>query len=407
MTDYLVDTLRHLDGTEYPGRGDRLDPALVVRAGRRRRRTGRLLVVAGAVVLVVALVLVVPAVARPRPAPPAAPPSSAVQQPRSMGAATVVTVAPDVVALNRPQEATPVDRLEADDLAGLDLVILPLEQPGPGRDGAAVTVSRTASAGAAQDVTWLAGDHPADYGAGLTGLYDAVTVLSADDPPADRVVMAGAVPSWQRAPVAVLVSADGWTTSDGRLQHATEVPTFRVPTSDGRLMYAIALTGAMARQVQEDLPPTVVFLDSDGSTLVPLCDALTVEACGQRWGVPLAQWVQDRAVPDGPTVGASPAPTPCAEFPAVGELPGDVEGWWSSSPADAQGNILRDPAEWPAAPREHPRVALVDTDTGAVISTWDRIACGPDPTFVPTRKPDWPAHSVAVVDMDTGETVDY
>ena len=99
------------------------------------------------------------------------------------------------------------------------------------------------------------------------------------------------------------------------------------------------------------------------------------------------------------------APTPCAEFPATGSLPGDVEGWWNSSPADAQANILQDPGLWPAEPREHPRVALVDTDTATVISTYDRIACGPDPHFVPRTQADWPPHSVAVVDIDTGKTI--
>lgn len=93
----------------------------------------------------------------------------------------------------------------------------------------------------------------------------------------------------------------------------------------------------------------------------------------------------------------------CAEFPPVGPLPGDVEGWWSSSPADAEANILTDPADWPDEPREHPRVALVAVDTGEVISTWDRVVCGPDPHFVPEVRPDWPAGRVVAVDMDSGE----
>ena len=69
----------------------------------------------------------------------------------------------------------------------------------------------------------------------------------------------------------------------------------------------------------------------------------------------------------------------------------------------------------PAEPREHPRVALVDTATGSVVSTWDRIACGPDPDFVPaplssgpsgpTAPVSWPAGSIAVVDMDTNEMI--
>ena len=39
MTEDFAETLRRLD--RYPGRGDRLDPTLVVRLGRRRLRTRR------------------------------------------------------------------------------------------------------------------------------------------------------------------------------------------------------------------------------------------------------------------------------------------------------------------------------------------------------------------------------
>lgn len=96
-------------------------------------------------------------------------------------------------------------------------------------------------------------------------------------------------------------------------------------------------------------------------------------------------------------------PTLCAEFPAVGPLPGDVEGWWSSSPADADAAILTDPADWPDEMREHPRVALIAVDSAAVISTWDRVVCGPDPDYVPEIGTDWPAGHLVAVDMDSGD----
>lgn len=102
-----------------------------------------------------------------------------------------------------------------------------------------------------------------------------------------------------------------------------------------------------------------------------------------------------------PAEGA--VPTLCAEFPAVGTLPGDVEGWWSSSPADENANVLTDPADWPDEMREHPRVALVAVDSATVISTWDRVACGPDPDYVPEIATDWPAGHLVAVDMDSGE----
>lgn len=103
--------------------------------------------------------------------------------------------------------------------------------------------------------------------------------------------------------------------------------------------------------------------------------------------------------------GARPvaSPTLCAEFPPQTPRPGDLEGWWSSTPADAQGNVLTDPADWPAQPREHPRVAVEDVATGRVVSTWDRRTCGPIPDFRPPSG--LSGSGVAVLDADTGEVL--
>lgn len=102
----------------------------------------------------------------------------------------------------------------------------------------------------------------------------------------------------------------------------------------------------------------------------------------------------------------------CAEFPDEPssddpDLPADLEGFFNATPADAEGNVLTDPAQW-ADPRmiEHPRVALIDTDTGRVISTWDRVACSRNVDYEPLVDPDWPPSSTAIVDMDTGALVD-
>lgn len=98
----------------------------------------------------------------------------------------------------------------------------------------------------------------------------------------------------------------------------------------------------------------------------------------------------------------------CAEFPPAGQTPaGDLEGWWNGAPANPDGSIIRDPDEWPVARmRDHPRVAVVGVDSAEVYSTWDRITCGPDPAYVPTRTDEWPADVDSVVlDMDTGEVL--
>lgn len=73
----------------------------------------------------------------------------------------------------------------------------------------------------------------------------------------------------------------------------------------------------------------------------------------------------------GPVSAPSPTPTPtptlCAEFPPQHPTPGDPEGWWSSNPADANGNVLTDPAQWPAQLRDHPRTVVLDPATGRVV----------------------------------------
>ena len=176
-----------------------------------------------------------------------------------------------------------------------------------------------------------------------------------------------------------------------------DVPRVATVPDPGERMFALAFTQPATDRIY-DMTNAMVFTTADGSIVDPSCDG---GACpSASTSVPDA-YAEIQAILDGTLR------TPCAEFPATPSTPGDADGWWNASPADADANVLWDAGLWPSEPREHPRVALVDTDTGAVISTWDRIACGPDPTFVPTRKPDWPAHSVAVVDMDSGETIDY
>ena len=112
--------------------------------------------------------------------------------------------------------------------------------------------------------------------------------------------------------------------------------------------------------------------------------------------------------PAAPAVEAAASPTPspslCAEFPLEngnGDGP-DFEGWWSSSPADTEGNIVTDPARWPGLMREHPRTALVDPATGEIVSTWDRVTCTSIPGYTVTPDPSWPDAEVVVLDADTG-----
>ena len=102
----------------------------------------------------------------------------------------------------------------------------------------------------------------------------------------------------------------------------------------------------------------------------------------------------------------------CAEFPPVASSGhDDLEGWWSATPANPDGSIIEDPAAWPDRRMvRHPRTAVVDVESGEVLSTWDRTTCTDDPAFVPVPDDQWPAvtddaRELVVVDMDTNEVV--
>ncbi|WP_448058497.1 hypothetical protein [Cellulomonas hominis] len=59
---------------------------------------------------------------------------------------------------------------------------------------------------------------------------------------------------------------------------------------------------------------------------------------------------------------------------------------------------------WPAELRDHPRVAVVDTTTGKVSSTWDRTTCGDIPGYAPpVDHAPWPDTRYVVLDATTGE----
>lgn len=102
-----------------------------------------------------------------------------------------------------------------------------------------------------------------------------------------------------------------------------------------------------------------------------------------------------------------PSPSLCAEFPAIKAAPaGDFEGWWNSTPADADGEVLNDPDLWPEPNmREHPRVALVDGDAREVIIIYDRMACEhqTNSSYVPPVGMNFEERTIAIVDVDTGE----
>jgi hypothetical protein len=410
--DRTVATLKRLAPSAAPG-GWLPDEAAVLRRGRLIR-TRRTVAAAGAGALVLALAIGVPAaLTSPRTAPPAGP-TPASQEPRPAGDTPVARLTDEIQAVSRPVVAAD-GALVAADVAGWDLRLRKGDSPWwrGGWDGVDVEWESETAYGSA-GVTWTIRDGGTDR-----ARFPVPEATPSGD---DSLILAGAVPAWVRDPVALLRSGAAFDLGAGGVTTTVELPTFAAPTGDGRLLYAVVLRGDAADRFGS-APWQMAFVGADGEAYVPGCAATTLLACEESLGLPLTAGVDgpvarfgtvgvaDTVAQASPTEGTEPgsasAPAPCAEFPPVGPLPGDLEGWWNGTPADADGNVVTDPELWPAEPREHPRVALVDTDTGAPVSTWDRVACGPDPDYAPVPQVDWPAGSVAIVDMDTGETLGF
>ena len=441
MTDDLIEALRHLDGVEYPGRADRLDLSCVVRAGRRRRTTRRIAGASTACLVVLALGLTAPSALHRyldrQPTFPVGTPTTAASATEAASPTPTSTDTGSDFASFVPAQ------LEADQIPPATAVLAPGITAVTGVPAvAAVEVGegdkisdRWYYAGQADATTLVLHVGAADDGQvfALYGRLDGATSTVASDatearfdaypyaapwattalPGRDGTFIAGVTPPGVAH--AFYVSSGGFDTGDGTRRFALEVPTFAVPDvatvpDPDERMFALAFTNR-----PYDATNGMVYTGADGKIITdPACVA---DACPSTTSLPdlPAAYAEIQTILSGtrPTGTAIPM---CAVFPApASPLPGDIEGFWNATPADANGNVLTDPAQWPALLREHPRVALVDTATGSVISTWDRIACGPDPDFVPaplgsgpggpTAPASWPAGSVAVVDMDTGEMI--
>ncbi|GAB6940269.1 hypothetical protein JCM11754A_37960 [Isoptericola variabilis] len=148
---------------------------------------------------------------------------------------------------------------------------------------------------------------------------------------------------------------------------------------------------------------TVGLLAGCGHDVEPAPDAVPAAAA------------PDATTTHDPTPGAT-ADDLCAVLPSSlagtddvpGQPDGGYEGWFNSTPADADGKPLRDPADWPEQMREHPRVALVNTWSDTVVASYDRVRCGEVEGWqLPDDTSDWPRESVVVVDVSTGEVVEH
>ncbi|WP_282947766.1 hypothetical protein [Cellulomonas endometrii] len=166
-----------------------------------------------------------------------------------------------------------------------------------------------------------------------------------------------------------------------------------------------------AQSARSDTAPRYATVIVLGVALLSGC-ASTVEEPDSAGPVAASP---DQTEEVAPTEGAEASSYDlCAEFPM--HMPtsghGDLEGWWSSTPVDLEdGSVIEDPADWPEPKMaQHPRTAVIDVESGEVLSTWDRTTCTDDPDFVPVPNEQWPAvtddkREFVVVDMDTNEVV--
>lgn len=86
-------------------------------------------------------------------------------------------------------------------------------------------------------------------------------------------------------------------------------------------------------------------------------------------------------------------------FNSQDEVVGGYEGWWNSEPAD------RDPSSWSSEMRQHPAVALVNTTDGTLLEAYDRTGCMNLDNLEVVPDETWPSDSIAIVDLNTLETV--
>jgi len=150
--------------------------------------------------------------------------------------------------------------------------------------------------------------------------------------------------------------------------------------------------------------------------------AIKSDAAGAAPPPTASDTATQHATPSAPDQGAGgltgPAPTSssgvsadarCTDGkPATidGDQVGGFEGWWNSTPADADGNYA-DPSTWEPQMVEHPATAEVATDTGVALEVCDR-GTGFDTAGyrAPKDHHGWPRHSVVLLDARTGKLLE-
>ena len=397
----FVSFLREQTLSTLPAPG--LDPSKVLAASRRKRTVIRAARASAALVVAALAVVGVADLVDLRDG--SVPPVDQVPPPSE--SAVLVGLADGIIAVNRPVEITLTDGSAVLDVGmgdawpslgdRLALTTGPAEGADPTEDhdpvfeaavpGAEVRLWTASAEGLRSRVTtlsWLPDDSAQDY---PDAAYPAPTKVQ--EPITGQTLLIGAVPAWIADPTVTLHLATEVTLPDGTTSRSVEVPTFTAPTEDARLLFLISLDATVGVSDGEGFAVTVA--DSEGHTVIAGCPDGDLQTCIAAAAHPVSP--DDR-------------PTMCAEFPAAPPSGPEYEGWWSSSPADADGGILTDPADWPPIMREHPQTTIIDTRTGKVLETFDRYACGPIVGYLVPAELELPPDAVVVVDAITGEILE-
>ena len=391
----FVSFLREQTLSTLPAPG--LDPSNVLAASRRKRTVMRAARASAALVVAALAVVGVADLVDLRDG--SAPPVDQVPDPSE--SAILIGLAEGITAVNRPVEITLADGSPAlnlgldDSWPGGDRVVLSTgsadgtaaangDAGTPGTGVGLWVASADELLGQVTTLSWLPGDSAQDY---LGGAYPAPTKVQ--HPYTGQTMIIGAVPAWISDATVTLHLATEVTLADGTRSRSVEVPTFTAPTEDARLLFLISLDATVGVSDGEGFAVTVA--DSEGHTVIGGCPDGDLQAC-----------IASAAHPVTTDTGT----TMCAEFPAAPPSGPQYEGWWSSSPAAADGSILTDPADWPPIMREHPQTAMIDTRTGKVLVTYDRYACGPVADYAVPAGLELPPDAVVVVDAATGQILE-
>jgi hypothetical protein len=262
-----------------------LDVTATMAAGRRRvhrrRATAAAVLVATLAAIAVGGVLLRPV------ATPVVPATPVQQQPHPIGTKQTVQLAPGLQATNLLTDANASLNQNTWQSTGLSVVddqgrtlqgALIVDTPrapdpnwvGPAPDTAiGIELYGADSPAVPTTLSWYSQDRPSDHDPDAAGTT-AGNFLGLGSGDASIALIVGEVPRWLPDPRVALVLPNGIRAADGSTLTWVELPTFRSPTADGRLLYAFVADGRAGVELN-GVPHSTLVVGSDGSTYTDQC----------------------------------------------------------------------------------------------------------------------------------------